>query len=296
MSIRSEEMAVNSEEKKSSEVLDRDTALLSEDPSCSTGSSRGASKAGGRPRRHVQLVDVNPERDVHETPPLSDEEFNAYFTQPEDSKRFDTDVKNTIQQWVDYKTKRIAHFDDEQLTLRGLEEVLDHMKCNNTRCRDQKKTSRSELKTNHIQNVLQEVNRQKRRASTVSGTGAGGEGPSSSLDAEQLRSVSLGLSEDARKEALRIAEKDEMAVRALDDDDDDVIDNDSNNDNDSSSYQNINKKEERRNRNVAGSIFRRRSDPVNMEKITTHAGASSAADEKKRRKSMFSFISRSIKK
>jgi hypothetical protein len=235
--------------------------------------------------------------------PWSDEELYAYFIQPEDVKRFELDVKTTIQQWVNYKKGNIVHFDEDVYTMRGLEEAMDHLRCccknnnnsnnnnnmppcssSSTTIRQRTNNSRHELKIMHTKGVLEEVERQKKKRNNHNNNDNNN---TLDDDAEELRLVSERLSECARQQAIRTAEMDQLAVRNV--------------------LQQDNKLQQLEN-NMA-SLFRRQSEPVaapttkkkiilqqptikscDHSAVTANTATPAKDDSKKRRKSIFSFI------
>jgi hypothetical protein len=138
--------------------------------------------------RHVRFECDNTV--VHKTEPMSDEEFKAYYMQPEDFDRVDNDIRESIIKWVDHEAGK-NNVDPESYSVRGLEDLIDHIKT--IHC---SKNSRVQEKDLHSQVVLQAVREQQT-------TGVG------MLDTEQLRLVSERSSSLAQHRALQIAKTDE---------------------------------------------------------------------------------------
>lgn len=255
-----------------------ETIATAEDESSSSWRSSTSTVEGQRQRqrRCVQLADSSSNVIIPDTmEPWSEEELQASFTQPDDAKRVDMDLKATIQQWADYKRGNIPHFNEDEFTMRGLEEALDHLRCSRSKNNvyaQPIRVSRHELKTMHTNGVLEEVERQKKRRNVSSSSS----NRQFFYDAEELRRVSERLSESARQQAIRTADTDQLAVR-------NVLHMEWR------CYSQTEDKQQQQQENMTS--FRRQSEPApKWKKAAAATSGGVVVDTKKRRKSMFSFI------
>jgi hypothetical protein len=145
----------------------------------------------------------------HATEPMTEEEFSSYFIQSDDMQRFNKDMEETIRKYVDYRLGK-ASFDLDSWTIRGLEEILDHMKCN-TKNVNKRRDSRVDIKAQHKQEVLAEVRRQQQQQQMAAVNGK----KKAPLDVEQVRQVSLRLSENDANRAALMARRDREDVRSI---------------------------------------------------------------------------------
>jgi hypothetical protein len=129
----------------------------------------------------------------HETAAISEEELQAYFMQPQDFERCNESTKEAIQKWIRHK-QEMTPIDEEHFSIRGLEEILDHMKYAN--CPGM---GREWQRLNHVQVVLNEI--RQRRRNNISSTVA-------PLDEEQIRCVSEQSSTAAVERAIKMAKND----------------------------------------------------------------------------------------
>jgi hypothetical protein len=171
-------------------------------------------RGGGKKTRRVRFTrDDNEEGEsgsapggglvivVHDTEPMTEEEFSAYFLHADDMQRFTKDMEDTVRNYVNYRLGRTSSFDHDSCTIRGLEEVLDHMKCNTKN--GTRRDSRVDVKTQHKQEVLAEVRRQQTA------------GDKTLLDEDQVRQISLRFSEDDANRAAIMASRDAEEVRSM---------------------------------------------------------------------------------
>jgi hypothetical protein len=166
-------------------------ATLGDDGSCYSHSSKESQS-----RRVTLVIDDRDSRDglvVHEREPLSEEEVCSYYMQSQDFARCDKETKETILEWAKYQMGHRKEFGQFHTT-RGLEDLLDQLKYRMTISPKKTDTSsRLVKKSQHVRQVLQEVNRQKSKRGAKL------------LDGEQIRRVSLELSEEARIRAKQVA-------------------------------------------------------------------------------------------
>jgi hypothetical protein len=146
-------------------------------------------------RRRVRFACFN--NVVHESEPMSSQEFEDYYMQDEDFERCDEDIKESIIKWIRHELGR-ENDDQEEFSVRGLEEMIDHIQT--MHCA---KKSKHEESQRHIQTVLQAVREQQ-----TSGA--------ADLDTEKIRLVSERSSALALHQALQAAEKDESELHVAD--------------------------------------------------------------------------------
>lgn len=124
----------------------------------------------------------------HDTVPMTKEEFQAYFMQPQDFERCNQGTKDSLLKWVQHKKEKTP-FDEEENSIRGLEDYLDHMK--NAKCPNK---GRAGQNLNHIQTVLKEVRQQRMNSNNIT---------------EKIRCISERSSRVALERAIRLAIQDE---------------------------------------------------------------------------------------
>jgi hypothetical protein len=116
---------------------------------------------------------------------MSSLELQAYFMQGKDYERCDKDINESVKKWVHFQAGRIAAFDEEQFSVRGVEGVVNHIKC--LRC--PKKPSRIQQTKLQIRAVLKASKYQPENV-------------------EQLRYISQSYSKAALDLAVRTGERD----------------------------------------------------------------------------------------
>jgi hypothetical protein len=145
-------------------------------------------------RRRVRFACFN--NAIHESEPMSSQEFQDYYMQDEDFERCDKDIKESIIKWIRRELGREKYAQDE-FTVRGLEEMIDHIQT--MHCTKKSKREESQM---HIQQVLQAVREQHAVGAAALDT------------AEQIRRVSERSSALALHQALQRAAKDESELVA----------------------------------------------------------------------------------
>jgi hypothetical protein len=181
---------------------------------------KSAANAGAKMCRRVRFTkDEGKSSSVsivfHPTEPMTEEEFSSYFFQSDDMQRFNKDMEETIRTYVDYRLGKASCFDHDSWTIRGLEEILDHMKCNKTKNVNQRRDSRVDIKAKHKQEVLEEVRRQQQQQKQQQMGGGGKEKHAPLLNADQVRQASLRLSENDANRAVLMARRDAEEVRRI---------------------------------------------------------------------------------
>jgi hypothetical protein len=119
---------------------------------------------------------------------MSSLEFQAYFMQRKDYERCDKDINESVKKWMQFQAGRIL-FDEERFSVRGVEGVINHMKC--MHC--PKNQSRIQQTRMQIRAVLRACKQQPH-------------------DVEHTRIISQSYSKAALDLALRTAERDASFV------------------------------------------------------------------------------------
>ena len=134
-------------------------------------------------RRKVQFPDSESRLvTIRELDPITSAESDKYYMHKDDFLRCDRDVEMTSFRWENHLSGRIP-FDEENNTLRGLEEMFED-------------TNRSDIRSSHLRNVLEEMNRQRRSGKKQ-------------LDWHRIREASMRMSSEATRRAVEVAQKDE---------------------------------------------------------------------------------------
>eukprot|EP00522_Entomoneis_paludosa_P005939 CAMPEP_0172460572 /NCGR_PEP_ID=MMETSP1065-20121228/37391_1 /TAXON_ID=265537 /ORGANISM="Amphiprora paludosa, Strain CCMP125" /LENGTH=296 /DNA_ID=CAMNT_0013215633 /DNA_START=184 /DNA_END=1071 /DNA_ORIENTATION=+ len=146
----------------------------------STPSQDEVQKRAVRVHEEVTIVD-------HVGEAMTEQEVQSYYMQEADFRRCDADVELTSFRWEKARKGR-SQFDEEENTLRGLEDVIGA---------DPKRES---LRIRHVQDVLTETMKQRAHGKEI-------------LDWEKIRHVAEKTSKQSTKTAHEIAQQDELDAK-----------------------------------------------------------------------------------
>jgi hypothetical protein len=139
---------------------------------------------------------------IHYDVPMTPDEIKAYFMQPADFTRCDDDVDVTTIRWNKAQKGHYKWNDDEN-TIRGLEEFCITKKDKQKKKGAKNNNSRADYRYQHGQKVLAEVLRQKLTKNDLNAY---------VYDDEKIRQVSIAITEPEQQRARELAQQDEDDV------------------------------------------------------------------------------------
>jgi hypothetical protein len=134
---------------------------------------------------------------------MSEEEARAYYMQPEDFQRCDEDIKRTVRKWLKH-VRENEPFDFEYCSVRGAEQLVDHMQRKKGINNDTR--SGAEIKLHHVQDVLKEVKFQQSSSRKTH---------RALYNVDRIRQASLRSAGESVYRAVELAEQDEEDLRKI---------------------------------------------------------------------------------